>query len=160
MFDPQPIHAAARWCWLHGLEPVAQWLQRLNYFFTYCDLPYTVKIGQRVQFQHHGCGVVVYHWTVIGDDVMIHPHVVIGGSARDGTTAPGILIVIGEGAQLGAGAKIITSQSLEIGKRALIGANAVVLESVPPDCTAVGVPARILPTRNRDEARETKNQNP
>jgi len=149
MFDPQHIHAISRWCGLHGLKALAGWLQRLNYFFTCCDLPYTVKIGERVRFQHHGCGVVVYEWTDIGDDVLIHPHVVIGGSARDSKTAPGILIVIGNGAQLGAGAKIITSESLEIGERALIGANAVVLQSVPPFCTAVGVPARILPPKNQ-----------
>ena len=148
MFDPQHIHSAARWCWLHRLESLAGWLQRLNYFFTGCDLPYSVKIGKRVRFQHYGCGVSIYNWTTIGDDVMIHPHVVIGGSARDGKSAPGILITIGDGVQLGAGAKIITSESLKIGDRALIGANAVVLQSVPPDCTAVGVPARIVPNKN------------
>ena len=147
MFDPQHIHAAARWCWLHRLGFLAPWLQRLNYFFTGCELPYTVRIGKRVRFQHYGCGVMVYEWTIIGDDVTIHPHVVIGGIARDNKTAPGKLITIGQGAQLGAGAKIISSESLEIGERALIGANAVVLKSVPADCTAVGVPARILPTK-------------
>ena len=121
-----------------------------------------IRIGRRSNVQD---GTIVHvmkdtHPTIIGDDVTIHPHVVIGGSARDGSTAPGILIVIGDGAQLGAGAKIITSESLEIGKRALIGANAVVLESVPPDCTAVGVPARILPTQKRDDSHEIKKQNP
>lgn len=152
MFDPQHIHGVARWCWLHRLNFLAEWLQRLNYFFTCCELPPTVTIGKRVRFQHYGCGVMVYEWTVIGDDVMIHPHVVIGGTPRDSTTTPGKVIRIGEGAQLGAGCKIITADSLEIGERALIGANAVVLKSVPADCTAVGVPARILPTKPRTES--------
>ena len=147
MFDPQTTHAAARWCWLHKLEFLARWLQRLNFFFTTCELPYTVQIGKRVRFQHYGCGVMVYDWTIIGDDVLIHPHVVIGGVAHDNDTVPGKSIIIGDGAQLGAGAKIISSDSLEIGKRALIGANAVVLHSVPDDCTAVGIPARILPPK-------------
>lgn len=160
MFDPQHIHSVARWCWLHRLGFLAPWLQRVNYFFTGCDLPATVKIGKRVRFQHFGCGVIVYNWTSIGDDVTIHPHVVIGGSARDDQSAPGILITIGDGVQLGAGAKIITSESLEIGARALIGANAVVLKSVPPDSTAVGVPARIMPTKQRDVTRATTPQNP
>ena len=150
MIDPQHIHGMARWCWLHRLEWLAAWLQRLNYFLTACDLPYTVKIGQRVQFQHYGCGVIIYHWTVIEDDVMIHPHVVIGGNVHDGVPDPVQLITIRDGAQIGAGAKIIASAShLEIGKGAHIGANAVVLDSVPPGCTAVGVPARILPPKNK-----------
>lgn len=144
MIDPQIIHSAARWCWLHRLEFLARGLQRFNFLLTACDLPYTVKIGQRVAFQHYGCGVIVYHWTVIGDDVMIHPHVVIGGNIHHGIPTPVRQIVIGDGAQLGAGAKIIASADLEIGKGAHIGANAVVLRSVPAGCTAVGVPARIL----------------
>ena len=149
MIDPQRIHRLARWCWLHRLEGLAAGLQRFNYFLTHCDLPYTVRIGQRVRFQHYGCGVIVYHWTVIGDDVMIHPHVVIGGDVHDGVPAPVQLITIGDGVQIGAGAKIIASSpTLEIGKGAHIGANAVVLDSVPPGCTAVGVPARILPAKD------------
>jgi serine O-acetyltransferase len=144
VIDPKIIHGMSRWCWLHKLEFLADGLQRFNYFLTSCDLPYTAKLGKRVQFQHHGCGVIVHVWTVIGDDVMIHPHVVIGGNVRNGVPAPVKLIVIGDGVQLGAGAKIIASDYLEIGAGAHIGANAVVMESVPAGATAVGVPARII----------------
>jgi len=97
-----------------------------------------------VKFQHYGCGVIVHVLAVIGDNVMIHPHVVIGGNVRDGVATHVRLIVIGDGAQLGAGAKIIASDYLEIGPGAHIGANAVILESVPAGATAVGVPARII----------------
>lgn len=152
MFDPQRLHAAARWCWLHRMEWLALKLQALNYFFTGCDLPYTVQIGRNVRFQHYGCGVIVYHWTKIGDDVMIHPHVVIGGDVHHGVADKVGMITIGQGAQLGAGAKIIASEDLEIGAGAHIGANAVVLRSVPPGCTAVGVPARILPPKPTEKA--------
>jgi len=144
VIDPQIIHRISRWCWLHNLESLAKGLQRINYLLTSCDLPYTVNIGKGVRFQHYGCGVIMHIWTVIGNDVVIHPHVVIGVNVRNGIPADVKLIVIGDGAQLGAGAKIIASDNLEIGKGAHIGANAVVLNSIPPGATAVGIPARIL----------------
>jgi acetyltransferase-like isoleucine patch superfamily enzyme len=54
-------------------------------------------------------------------------------------------ITVGEGAWLGAGAKIL--DGVEIGSNAIVGAGAVVRESVPPKATAVGVPARIVGAR-------------
>jgi acetyltransferase-like isoleucine patch superfamily enzyme len=54
-------------------------------------------------------------------------------------------ITVGEGAWLGAGAKIL--DGVEIGSHAIVGAGAVVRESVPPQATAVGVPARIVGRR-------------
>jgi serine O-acetyltransferase len=152
VIDPQILHSVSRWCWLHKLEFLARGLQRLNYGLTCCDIPYTVQIGKNVRFQHYGCGVIIHMWTVIGDNVMIHPHVVIGGQVRGGVAEAVDLIAIGADAQLGAGAKIIASGRLEIGAGAQIGANAVVLNSVPAGATAVGVPARLLPAKEPCDA--------
>ncbi|PYQ26337.1 MAG: hypothetical protein DMF81_00080, partial [Acidobacteria bacterium] len=144
VIDPQKIHRLARWLHLRRVRLLPGLLQRWNYFLTGCDLPGSVRIGRGVRFQHHGAGVIVHPRTVIGDDVMIHPQVVIGQNVRHREPVDLDEIVIGEGAQLGAGAKIIASGRLEIGARADVGANAVVLESVPPGCTVVGVPARVV----------------
>ena len=147
MLDPQKIHRVARWIHKRGVRKVPALLQRINYFLTGCDLPAQVQVGQRVRFMHHGAGVVIHCQAVIGNDVMIHPHVVVGQNVRQGVAVPLQQIVIGNRVQLGAGAKIIASGFLEIGDGATVGANAVVLHSVPPNCTAVGVPARILPPK-------------
>jgi len=56
-------------------------------------------------------------------------------------------ITVGDGAWLGAGAKVL--DGVEIGANAVIGAGAVVRTSVPAKATAVGVPARITGTRER-----------
>ena len=144
MIDPQNIHRLARWLHLHRVRLLPGLLQRWNYFLTGCDLPGSVRVGRRVRFQHHGAGVIVHPRTIIGDDVLIHPHVVIGQNVRHGEPVDLDQIVIGDRAQLGAGAKIIASGHLEIGAGAEVGANAVVLESVPAGCTVVGVPARVV----------------
>jgi serine O-acetyltransferase len=144
MFDPQHLHKLARWLWLRRVKKVPGLLQLLNYFLTGCDLPFSVQIGKRVRFQHYGSGCIVNHQVTIGDDVTIHPQVVIGQNVRAIGVSELTRIVIGDRVQLGTGAKILGSGEFHIGADALIGANAVVLHSVPAGCTAVGVPARII----------------
>lgn len=90
----------------------------------------------------HPVGVVIHARTVIEPDCLIMQHVTLGqrGKAQG---AP----VIGKGAYLGAGARILGE--VRIGAGARVGANAVVLSDVPDGATAVGVPARIV---NRTDA--------
>lgn len=94
-------------------------------------------IGQGLLLPHPN-GVVVHALAVIGDDCMIMQQVTIGQVGESGD-AP----AIGSGVYIGAGAKVLGK--IVIGDGAKIGANAVVLRDVPANCTAVGVPARIIP---------------
>jgi serine O-acetyltransferase len=86
---------------------------------------------------HRGIAVVINKNAKIGKNCLIRPHVVIGG----GGTKPGAPF-IEDNVSIGVGAKLIGG--IRIGEGANIGANAVVIEDVPPNSTAVGVPARIL----------------
>ncbi len=147
MIDPTTLHRLSHWCLNHRLRGMPRLLMRLNYFLTGCDIAPGVVVGKNVHFQHYGAGVMIHNNVEIGDDVWINPQVVIGQNIRVSGPLPGntIHIRIGNRVVLGAGAKIIASGHLDIGEDSAVGANAVVLKSVPPRSLAVGVPARIIP---------------
>ena len=105
------------------------------------ELPYTVKLGRRVVFEHQH-GIVVHGQSVIGDDCIIRQGVTLGIRSMDHLEeAP----VLGRGVNIGAGAKILGP--VRIGDGAAVGANAVVLRDVPAGGLAVGVPAQLVPRR-------------
>ena len=90
-------------------------------------------------FIDHGTGVVIGETTEIGDDVTLYQGVTLGGTGKDtGKRHP----TIGNNVLIGAGAKVLGP--FKVGDNTNIAAGAVVLEEIPPDCTAVGVPARVV----------------
>ena len=102
----------------------------------YCSfVPYQTEIGPSVSFGHK-MGIVISRTAKIGARVKIRHFVTIGSGGA----------VIEDDVQIGAGAKIIGN--VRIGKMARIGANAVVVDDVPPGASVVGVPARIVKTRD------------
>ncbi len=102
---------------------------------TASDIPLNCEIGGGLLLPHPN-GVVIHPRAVIGPNCLIFQQVTIG--LRRGTEAP----FIGGHVDIGAGAKILGD--IRIGKNAEIGANAVVITDVPDNCTAVGIPARII----------------
>jgi serine O-acetyltransferase len=100
------------------------------------DLPCETQVGRRLVIEHFG-GIVVSGDSVIGDDVTLRHGVTLGLRRTGVPGAP----VIGNGVDIGAGAKILGP--VHIGAGAVIGANAVVLCDVPAGALAVGIPARI-----------------
>ncbi|HEX6245803.1 MAG TPA: serine O-acetyltransferase [Polyangiales bacterium] len=105
------------------------------------ELPYSARIGRRVVFEHQH-GIVIHGEAQIGDDCIVRHGVTLGIRTLDQLAhAP----VLGKRVNVGAGAKILGN--VQVGDDADIGANAVVLKDVPPGALAVGVPARVVPTR-------------
>ena len=87
----------------------------------------------------HGMGVVIGETAVIGDDCTIYQGVTLGGTGKQsGKRHP----TIGNNVMIGAGAKILGP--FKVGDNSKIAAGAVVLEEIPPNSTAVGVPARVV----------------
>lgn len=104
------------------------------------ELPCEAQIGRNFVIDHSG-GIVISGFARFGDNCRIRNGVVVGLRRVDEPRAP----VIGNDVDIGAGAKILGP--ITIGNRVAIGANAVVLQDVPDDCLAVGVPAVIKPRR-------------
>lgn len=101
------------------------------------ELPYTVKLGRGVVFEHQG-GVVVHGATEIGDGCIIRQGCTLGLKRLD---ALGDAPILERGVQLGAGSVVLGR--IRIGAGAVIGANAVVTIDVPPGAVALGIPARV-----------------
>ena len=96
------------------------------------------KIGKGL-FIDHGMGVVIGETTEIGDNCTIYQNVTLGGTGKEnGKRHP----TLGNNVLIGSGAKVLGP--FTIGDNARIAAGAVVLEEVPANATAVGVPARVV----------------
>lgn len=113
-------------------------LKLLSQILTGIDLPCEVKVGRRFKIEHFG-DIIISGDTVFGDDVVIRNGVTVGLKRTNERGAP----VIGNRVDIGAGAKILGA--IRIGDDVAIGANAVVLQDVPPHSLAIGVPAQIRP---------------
>ena len=110
----------------------------LSQILTGIDLPCEVTVGRRFKIEHFG-DIIISGDTVFGDDVVIRNGVTVGLKRTNERGAP----VIGNRVDIGAGAKILGA--IRIGDDVAIGANAVVLQDVPPHSLAIGVPAQIRP---------------
>ena len=106
------------------------------------DINPGAKIGEYF-FIDHGTGIVIGETTVIGDDCTIYQGVTLGGTGHHtGKRHP----TIGNNVLIGSGAKVLGP--ITIGDNVKIGAGSIVLKDVPPDCTVVGNPGRIVRKKN------------
>src|SRR5690242_675877 len=130
--------------WRAGLRWLARWLAHWSRFTTGIEIHPGARIGRRV-FIDHGMGVVIGETAEIGDDTTLYHGVTLGGTSwNKGKRHP----TLGRNVVVGAGAKILGP--ILIGDGAKIGSNAVVVRDVPPNATAVGIPARIV---NQEDAK-------
>lgn len=133
-------HRLHRW----GIPVIPRLISHFNRFVTGIEIHPGAQIGQGV-FIDHGMGVVIGETAIVGDDVMIYQGVTLGGTGKQrGKRHP----TIGKGVVLGVGAKVLGD--ITISEGAKIGAGSVVLDDVPPYCTAVGVPAKVVAYRQPD----------
>ena len=123
---------------------LARLISQTARFTTGIEIHPGAKIGRRL-FIDHGMGVVIGATTTIGDDCIIYHGVTLGATDCD---APKRHPDVGDRVLIGAGAKILGP--ISIGSGAKVGANSVVLKSVPAGATAVGIPARILIQKNEE----------
>ena len=114
------------------LPRIIEWMLR---YICGCEIHGIMRVGTGLQLPHNGLGMVINPNTIIGNNVKIYQNVTIGG--REGSGAP----IIDDDVMIGAGAVVIGD--VHIYKGAKIGANAVVLQDVPENAIAVGVPAVI-----------------
>jgi serine O-acetyltransferase len=147
------LHRPAHWCWGHGFKWLGRFISNFSRWLTGIEIHPGAKIGQRVFFDH-AMGVVVGETAEIGDGCTIYQGVTLGGtSLYKGTKRHPTL---GKDVVVSAGAKILGG--FEVGDGAKIGSNAVVIKPVPAGATAVGIPARIIPSKEGQSADVTEAQ--
>ncbi len=131
-------HRWAHWCYEHNFKFLARWISQSSRKATGIEIHPGARIGKRLVIDH-GMGIVIGETAEIGDDCLIYHGVTLGGTGKDvGKRHP----TIGNNVMISCGAKVLGP--FTVGDNSRIAANAVVLSEVPPNCTAVGIPARIV----------------
>lgn len=131
-------HQAAHFCYCHKMKFLARTISQWSRFWTGIEIHPGAKIGRRLVIDH-GMGIVIGETAEIGDDCLIYHGVTLGGTGKDvGKRHP----TIGNNVLIGAGAKVLGP--FTVGDNSRIASNSVVLSEIPPDSTAVGVPAKVV----------------
>ncbi len=137
------IHRLTRRLWLAHHTLAARLISHLGRALTGIEIHPGARIGRRC-FIDHGMGIVIGETAVIGDDCHLFQGVTLGGtSTRREKRHP----TLEDHVVVGAGAKIIGA--ITVGAGARIGAGAVVVASVPPHATVVGVPGHVVAYTNQ-----------
>ena len=132
------FHRVSHWLYRHRLFFLARFNSQLARHLTGIEIHPGAQIGRRLVIDH-GMGIVIGETTEIGDDCLIYHGVTLGGTGKDhGKRHP----TLGNNVMVSAGAKVLGP--FKVGDGARIAANAVVLTEIPPQATAVGVPARVV----------------
>jgi serine O-acetyltransferase len=124
--------------WRHGFKFLGRLVSNIGRFFTAIEIHPGATIGRRL-FIDHGAGVVIGETAEIGDDVLIYQGVVLGGtSLNKGKRHP----TIGNNVVIGTGAVVLGA--INVGDGTKIGSGSVVVKSVPPGATVVGIPGKVV----------------
>ena len=117
---------------------LARLVSQISRFFTGIEIHPGATIGKGL-FIDHGSGIVIGETTVIGDNCTIYQGVTLGGTGKHtGKRHP----TLGDNVMVGAGAKVLGP--FTVGSNSKIAAGAVVLDEIPENSTAVGIPARVI----------------
>lgn len=135
----------ARWAhivehalWNKGLKGLARYLSQCTRFWTGVEIHPAAQIGRRL-FIDHAMGVIIGETTIIGDDCTLYQNVTLGGTGKEtGKRHP----TLGNNVMVGVGAAVLGS--ITIGDNSKIGGGSVVVKNIPPNCTVVGIPGRIV----------------
>lgn len=128
----------ANWFYRHNMKFIARAISQRARHKTGVEIHPGATIGKGL-FIDHGMGVVIGETTVIGDNCTIYQNVTLGGTGKHtGKRHP----TLGDNVMVGSGAKVLGP--FTVGSGARVAAGAVVLDAVPENATAVGVPARVV----------------
>ncbi|XAH22274.1 serine O-acetyltransferase [Xylophilus sp. GW821-FHT01B05] len=133
------LHRLAHACWQRGFKWLGRFISHIARWLTGIEIHPGAVLGERVFFDH-AMGVVVGETAEIGDGCTIYQGVTLGGTSlyKGAKRHP----TLGRDVVVSAGAKVLGG--FTVGDGAKIGSNAVVIKPVPAGATAVGIPARII----------------
>jgi serine O-acetyltransferase len=132
------IHRISHWLWRRNIKLPARWLSQMTRGLTGIEIHPGASIGPGL-FIDHGMGVVIGETAEVGSDVTLYHGVTLGGTnLSKGKRHP----TIGDRVTIGAGAKVLGN--ITVGCDSRVGANAVVVKSVPENSVVVGVPGQVI----------------
>ncbi|AEF02321.1 serine O-acetyltransferase [Alteromonas sp. KS69] len=140
------LHRVSHKLWKANWKWLARSLSTFNRWLTGIEIHPGATLGRRV-FIDHGMGVVIGETAEVGDDVTLYHGVTLGGTSwTPGKRHP----TLEKGAVVGAGAKVLGP--ITIGENAKVGSNSVVVKDIPAGATAVGIPGRIIISKQQSDA--------
>ncbi|MBE5742295.1 MAG: serine O-acetyltransferase [Clostridiales bacterium] len=133
------IHRGANFLHRIKLKFLARWVSQFGKWLTGIEIHPAAKIASGV-FIDHGSGVVIGETAIVETEVIIYQGVTLGGTGKErgARRHP----TVKKGAIISCGAKVLGN--ITIGENSVVGAGSVVLKDVPPNSTAVGIPARVV----------------
>jgi serine O-acetyltransferase len=137
------LHRVAHGLWKRDHLTLARLVSHLSRFLTGIEIHPGARIGRRF-FIDHGAGVVIGETAEVGDDVLMYQGAVLGGTSSERIKRHP---TIGSGVVIGSHAVILGN--ISVGDESKVGSGSVVVESVPPGATVIGVPGRIVRLNGR-----------
>jgi serine O-acetyltransferase len=139
-FHAIQMHRLAHWLWQQNYTTLARFVSHVGRFLTGVEIHPGATIGRRF-FIDHGMGVVIGETSEISDDVTIYQGVTLGGTS----TAPVKRHpTIEDSVTIFSGAAVLGP--VTVGRHSRVGAGSVLVTSVPPHSTVVGIPGRVVKT--------------
>jgi serine O-acetyltransferase len=138
MLNAIHLYRAGNWLHRHRVPVLPKVCYFLNFLIFNSSVPPSCSIGAGSRFAYGGIGVVIHADCRIGKGVLIGQNITMGGSFGSGVPT------VGDNVFIAPGVRIIGE--VRVGSNVVLGANAVVVDDIPDNCIAAGVPARVLRT--------------
>lgn len=129
------------WLYNRGHNRIASFIRNLNIILTGADFCIGCKIGKGLIVRHPN-GIVIGSGSIIGDSCTLLQQVTLGERNGDGSDSTHAYPLVMNNVVINAGAKVVGG--VVLGNNVIVGANAVVLNDVPENCVAIGIPAKII----------------
>jgi serine O-acetyltransferase len=143
-FHAVVLHRLAHWLYLRRVPVLPRLVSHFTRFITGIEIHPGAQLGRRLTIDH-GMGIVIGETAEVGDDVLLYQGVTLGNARfQRGKRHP----TVGNNVVIGAGAKVLGP--ITVGDGARVAAGAVVINDVPPNTTAAGVPAKAIRYHNPD----------
>lgn len=143
------LYRIAHWSYRKRIPILPTLIYTLNYFVYRCSIPPSVQIGAGSKLSYGGFGIFINKNCKLGARCFVGTDVVITGTFGSGVP------VIGSNVWIATGSRILGD--VEVGNNVIIGANSVLLRSVPDNCIVAGNPARVVgPLRGAFDAPTAK----
>lgn len=139
-FIPVMLFRIGSWCAGHHLRPLGKIFSLINFLVFGLEIGLDCPIGPGLYFPHTSGTVIGARR--IGANAVIYHNVTLGAKAPDLSYEAELRPEVGDGAFLGAGCKILGG--ITLGDGVTVGANSVVLKSVPSGCLVGGIPAAVI----------------